>query len=74
MARQRVRALREVSVVLNTSSWKVGDRVKLLPKYTDKPPYRAEGTIVKINRKTIGVKFDNGQQWRIPKGILERVE
>jgi len=56
-----------------TAAWQVTDKVQLAPEFRGRRPYGAVGTIVKINRVKMKVKFDS-MTWNVPKTMLVKAE
>ena len=52
------------------NKFEIGDRVL----FTSGDGRQVVGTITKHNQKTIGVKDDEGQSWRVGPGLLSRIE
>jgi hypothetical protein len=56
-----------------TSSFRVGEKVRLKPGYQSRKPYDAVGMVKKINQTKLVVEFDGILgSWNIPPSMLER--
>ena len=54
--------------------WLVGKVVKMKPKYQNTKPWDTEGTITKVNSKTLGVNFGENGQYKVHKSMLDLVK
>ena len=58
---------------IQSSSWKVGDKVTMLDEFRGRKIFGQIGTIQKINNVKMIVKFDY-MSYRIPKTMLRKVD
>lgn len=67
---ERLRFLDQMRAHSAMLEFRIGQRVSFQPP--GQPPLY--GTLTKYNRKTVTVVTDNGQQWRVPPGLLRKAD
>lgn len=67
---ERLRFLDQMRAHSAMLEFRIGERVVFQP-HGEAPLY---GTLTKYNRKTVTVTTDNGQQWRVPPGLLRKAD
>jgi hypothetical protein len=67
---ERLRFLDQMRAHSAMLEFRIGERVAFQPH----GEALLHGTLTKYNRKTVTVVTDNGQQWRVPPGLIRRAE
>ena len=66
----QLKALRNASDAQNIAQFAVGDRVT----FTDKAGERLSATVLKLNKKTVGLVTDDDVRWKVSPQLLELIE
>ena len=73
LLRQMVETIKVKINNVSTTSFRVGDTVKLISKYDNRMPFGGTGTIIKVNQKTFIIDFGkHGSNWKVGKSIVEK--
>lgn len=70
----RKRDLKQRNAAIETATWKVDDKVQIIPEQQHRKPWQTIGKITKINRVNMVVDFGNGMVYNVPKTMLVRAE
>ncbi len=69
----RARDVRQAKAQVDTATWRIGQKLQLVPECRRKKPYGAVGELIKINKVKMQVKFGS-ITWNIPKAMLMKAE
>lgn len=60
---------RRVAAVKESLKYQRGDRVW----WNSRKGYKVEGTVIRVNQKTLTVDSDDGRGWRVPYTMVKKV-
>ena len=63
------RLIRQARATVQMTRFNVGDRVSFIAHGEDK-----EGTVIRLNKKTVSIAVDDGHQWNVAPGLLKLVQ
>ena len=66
---ERCKLLAQARTTAQMTRFNVGDRVSFIAHGEDK-----EGTVMRLNRKTVSIAVDDGHQWNVAPGLLKLVQ
>ena len=61
--------IRQARATVQMTRFNVGDRVSFIAHGEDK-----EGTVIRLNKKTVSIAVDDGHQWNVAPGLLKLVQ
>ncbi|RKW41662.1 MAG: hypothetical protein D8H96_09335 [Lautropia sp.] len=66
---ERCKLIRQARATVQMTRFNVGDRVSFIAHGEDK-----EGTVIRLNKKTVSIAVDDGHQWNVAPGLLKLVQ